>query len=64
MTKILKPQDGSDSVPDELLAEIAQLLAGPDGAAHKTVDGWTYSKPTPPPIDGGTVRPTNPTKKP
>ncbi len=57
MARILRPQEGSDLIPDELLAEIAQLLAGPDGATNKTDDGWTYSKPTSPPIDGGTVRP-------
>ena len=46
---------GSDPIPDELLAEIAQLLAGPDGTAHKTPDGWVYNKPEDLTVDGGTV---------
>ncbi len=62
--RIIKPQEGSDPIPDEILAEIAQLLAGPDGAATKTDDGWIYDKPEDPPIDGGTVRPVNQRKEP
>ena len=44
--KILKPnEDINGPVPPEIVEEIARLLAGPDGHAQLTPDGWVYQNP-------------------
>ena len=45
MKKILKPSEINGPVPPEILEEIAQLLAGPNGHYELTPDGWVYENP-------------------